>query len=163
MKMETKRLITGQVKEEIVGLIIEQVVKHQLTISNFNDISWEVVKHLEDNAVMGVDLSEMKDLTMVSQFLYTSEVKELEEKEEETKMENNNNTKYEAIIKELDIVQLIDLNIAKGPIGKYIEDLEKRVAALEAQIQAQPSEVDAIPLLDRIMKELEREVRISSI
>ncbi|WP_409229451.1 hypothetical protein [Gudongella sp. SC589] len=78
--METKRLITEQVKEEIVGLIIEQVVKHQLAISNFNDISWEVVKHLEDNAVMGVDLSEMKDLTMVSQFLYTGEVKALEKR-----------------------------------------------------------------------------------
>jgi len=160
--METKRLITEQVKEEIVGLIIEQVVKHQLAISNFNDISWEVVKHLEDNAVMGVDLSEMKDLTMVSQFLYTSEVKELEKKEEETKMENNNNTKYEELKKELNVVQLNDMNIAAGPIGKYIENLEKRVAALEAQIQAQPSEVDTIPLLDRVMKELEREVRSSN-
>jgi len=160
--METKRLITEQVKEEIVGLIIEQVVKHQLAISNFNDISWEVVKHLEDNAVMGVDLSEMKDLTMVSQFLYTSEVKELEKKEEETKMENNNNTKYEELKKELNVVQLNDMNIAAGPIGKYIENLEKRVAALEAQIQAKPSEVDNIPLLDRVMKELEREVRSSN-
>lgn len=103
--METKRLITEQVKEEIVGLIIKQVVKHQLAISNFNDISWEVVKHLEDNAVMGVDLSEMKDLTMVSQFLYTSEVKESEKKEEETKMENNNNAKYKAIFKELMLIQ----------------------------------------------------------
>lgn len=42
--------------------------------------------------------------------------------------------------KEFKIVQLNEINTAAGPIGKVIEDLEKRVFALEEQIQIQHKE-----------------------
>jgi len=63
--METKRLITKEVEEELTDLIVEQVIKHQMTISNFNDVSKEVVKYLENNAIAGLDFSDEKDITHV--------------------------------------------------------------------------------------------------
>ncbi|MDY0235101.1 MAG: hypothetical protein RBR71_03695 [Gudongella sp.] len=66
--MEDKRLITKNVEEELTDLILEQVIKHQMTISNFQDVSYEVIKYLEDNATAGVrcvDLSDKKDITHI--------------------------------------------------------------------------------------------------
>lgn len=64
--------------------------------------------------------------------------------------------------KEFNLVELTDIDVAAGPIGKIIEDLEKRVAALEVLVQIQPTAKDAIDLpslVDRVVEELRKGVR----
>lgn len=65
-------------------------------------------------------------------------------------------------LKEFNLVELNDIDVAAGPIGKIIEDLEKRVAALEVLVQIQPTTKDAIDLpslVDRVVEELRKGVR----
>ena len=66
MNVDTRveRLMEKTIEEKLVNVILEQATENNLTISNIRSIANKVIKHLENNAVLGMKMEHPTELSV---------------------------------------------------------------------------------------------------